>query len=145
MGEMLYLQANAGAVTISDGFDYDFVCGTTGTGIEIKTDFYSLDGTPNFFMERFSDLEAQTPGGPWQALEKGARDFVYFYIPSLIYYTFETQALVERLETIIPELKPFDVRNTKHITQGYRVARALIEDLAAVTKLRVVKDEGDSS
>jgi hypothetical protein len=140
LGELLYLQANAGSVTVSDKFDYDFNA-TSGGGIEIKTDFYSMDATKNFFFERYSDAAVKSPGGPWQSLKKGAHTFVYFYIPSLTYFTFDTAALVGRLEVLIPTIKPFDVRNTTHTTQGYRVPRTDVIDLATTTRLKVVKDE----
>jgi hypothetical protein len=138
LGEMLYLKANEGAVTENPKFDYDFIT-TTGGGIELKTDFYSMESTPNMFIERYSDSLAKTPGGPWQAISKGAQTFVYFYVPSLTYFTFDTAQLVGRLEQLIPNIKPYDVRNTTHVTQGYRVPRSEVADLATVTTLKVVK------
>lgn len=141
IGELLFLQANEGSITLNDKFDYDFVT-TAGGGLELKTDFYSMDATPNFFFERFSDVAAKSPGGPWQSLGKGAHTFVYFYIPSLTYFTFDTAKLVGRLEQLIPDIKPYDVKNTNHITQGYRVPRADVLDLATVTTLKVTKQDG---
>lgn len=138
IGELLFLQANEGAVKLNDKFDYDFVT-TDGRGLELKTDFYAMDATPNYFFERWSDVSAQSPGGPWQSLAKGAHTFVYFYIPSLTYFTFDTAKLVGRLEQLIPSIKPYDVRNTTHVTQGYRVPRDAVSDLASVTTLKVIK------
>ena len=47
--------------------------------IELKTDFYPMSQTPNFFIERYSSIEVLSPGGPWQAKAHGCKYFVYYY------------------------------------------------------------------
>jgi hypothetical protein len=83
IGETLFEHAHRDNLVKLDGFEGDFLNKATGQKLELKTDFYSMDATPNFFIERFSNVQTGTPGGPWQAKKHGADLFVYFYIPSL--------------------------------------------------------------
>lgn len=136
-GESLFLMANPELRPNCD-LHGDFLR-PDGGKVELKTDMWSIDATPNYFIERFSDKAARSPGGPWQSLSHGAATFCYFFLPSLTFFTFDTKQLVGRLETILPTLSPVDVRNTSHITQGYRVPRALLQDIATETRLKVVR------
>ena len=138
MGEMLYLQANPGTVNVSGERKCDFVT-VTGDTVEIKTDFYSMEQTPNFFIERWSDIEARKPGGPWQASTNNVDYFVYMHVPNLTYWTFSTTILVMRLESVIKNLEPVNIQNKGWTTQGYRVPRALIEDIGIKTQLEIRK------
>lgn len=137
LGEMLYFKANEGRLKREDGRVSDFSCLTTGGSIELKSDFYSLEKTPNFFFERLSNEEKGTPGGPWSALAQGVETFVYFYVPSLTYFTFKTKELVEALEGIVASIPPTKVVNTNHVTVGFRVPRELLAGLSEETTLTV--------
>jgi hypothetical protein len=137
MGEMMFEQAFQGKYEKLDGKGSDFRCTSTGVGIELKTDFWSLASTPNFFIERWSDVEKKKPGGPWQALEKGSTRFYYFYVPDLTLFEFDTASLVSALEPIIVSIKPFDVKNERWTTQGFRVPRELLKDQYTEIKLSV--------
>lgn len=135
IGEVLYHAAHP-TFTRTDGMTCDFYT-DAGTSLELKSDMYSVDTTPNFFIERWSVVEQQKPGGPWQSLQKGVELFAYMYVPSLVIYTFPVGQLVARLERLIPDMKPFPVQNKGYTTHGYRVARDLVMDLATVSRLKV--------
>lgn len=103
--------------------------------IELKTDFYPMTSTPNFFIERYSSVEVLSPGGPWQAKAHGCKYFVYYYTVDGYGYIFDTDALVAQLEAMeaTAKLKPAEVRNRKWTTVGYKVRREQLQPLAVFT------------
>ncbi len=135
LGEILYANAHP-TYTRTDGMTCDFHT-DSGSSLELKTDFYSLESTPNFFMERWSVKEQSKPGGPWQSMSKGIDYFAYFYVPSLTIFTFPVKELVERLEKLEPSLSPFPIKNSSYTTIGYRVARDTVADLATISELTI--------
>lgn len=98
--------------------------------IELKTDFYPMTTTPNFFIERFSSVEVLSPGGPWQAAAHGCKYFVYYYTTAGYGYIFDTQDLVQQLEKLEGKLKPIEVKNRRWTTIGYKVPRELLKPIA---------------
>lgn len=142
LGAILYYEAHEGRLEKLDGFKCDFREIATGKGIELKADFWAMDRTPNYFFERYSNLERGTPGGPWRSIEDGADLFVYLYVKDLTFYQFETKKLVEALDKIVPTLTPTDVPNAKYTTQGYRVPRAMLDHLTEPKHIKVkLEDE----
>ncbi len=137
IGEILFHQAHEGKLERIDGLKGDFVCSDSGLKVELKTDYWMMSKTPNFFFERFSNEAAGTPGGPWQSVGHGADIFVYFYIKDLTFYTFSTKELVAALEAIIPELEPCSVKNSSWTTIGYRVPREWLKEICTVKKMKV--------
>jgi hypothetical protein len=137
MGEAMFYEAHEGKLVRTDGRKGDFVCSLSGDKYELKCDTWDMNKTPNLFIERYSDEAKGTPGGPWQALEHGARYFVYMFAPNLTYFQFETAELVAKLEEIIPTLKPFPVQNKGYVTLGYRVPRDLLSPLYKEVRLTV--------
>lgn len=135
LGEVLFYKAHEGLERL-DGYKSDFK-DADGRHIELKSDLYSMADTPNYFMERYSDKAKQSPGGPWQSLKNGVNLFVYFFVPSLTYFTFDTAKLVGRLEEIEGDLAKVDVKNTNYVTMGYRVPRDLLADIAAESTIEV--------
>lgn len=107
------------------GFIVDFVIKATGEGVELKTDNWDPTKTENFFMERYS--YGDKPGGAHQALEKGAKYFVYFFPMANLVYIWETKALVKLLDKITADQYVINVRNTSHNTRGFKVRRDLLE------------------
>lgn len=103
--------------------------------IELKTDFYPMTQTPNFFIERYSSVEVLSPGGPWQAKAHGCKYFVYYYTTAGYGYIFETEDLVQQLEKLetAGKLKPTEVRNRKWTTVGYKVKREQLKPIAVFT------------
>lgn len=135
-GEDLYYEHRKGEIERLDGLRSDFRCLTTGKGIEIKSDQYSTQKTCNYFMEHIRNTTTGAPGGPWQALASGSDIFVYMYVNDLTYFTFDTTKLVERLNEIIIPIKPTNVYNASYITQGYKVPRDLLTDLATMSIIK---------
>lgn len=137
IGESLFYQAHEGKLEKLDGFKSNFKLIETGQGVELKTDYWAMSKTPNFFFERYSDKAKQSPGGPWQAQKHGSDIFCYFYVKDLTFYRFETTPLVNALEEIIKTLPTTDIPNKTYITQGYRVPRSLLTDLGEQFKLKI--------
>lgn len=134
-GEAIWYQAHPGLERI-DGLKGDFV-DPEGRKWELKTDLWSMEKTPNFFFERYSDAARKSPGGPYQALQHGCVYFCYFYIANMTYFKFHCAELVEALDLILPGLTPTEVQNKGYTTVGYRVPRDYVAHLAEPIKLKV--------
>lgn len=67
--------------------------------VEIKTDVHQ---PRNVFMERYSDVEKQTLGGPWRARAEGVSFFAYMFIsPTRMHNDADVDSWVDELaETI---------------------------------------------
>jgi len=110
--------------------------------IELKTDFYPMSQTPNFFIERYSSIEVLSPGGPWQAKAHGCKYFVYYYTSDKQGFVFLVDDLIVQLEKVENSLKPIQVRNKKWTTVGYKVPRDIVKPLFSFNgKAEVVADE----
>lgn len=138
IGEIIFLAAHQDDLVKLDGFKGDFAL-ADGTKLELKTDMYDMERTPNFFVERYSDAAKKSPGGPWQAAAHGCTHFVYFYPKNLTYFTFDVAKLVGALEKLEPILEEKLIKNTSHTTMGYLVPRDLVAELATVGQLEVRK------
>jgi len=108
-----------------------------GTLIELKTDTHDPEDTPNFFIERWSDLASKKPGGPWQALEKGADLLVYLYLfkdkdgkqQEKWFRLKGLHSLTKRIEDGSMNYKVVQIPNKGWTTEGYLVPRDFIKDL----------------
>jgi hypothetical protein len=136
LGELIFYEAHCGEMKKEDGRARDFTYTLTGDGVELKTDLWSMEKTPNFFFERYSDKQKQSPGGPWQAQANGNKWFVYFYVSNMTYFRFETSELVECLNKVIPDIDPTDVKNSSWTTEGYRVPRDRVSHIAEEFRLK---------
>jgi hypothetical protein len=108
-------------VTKTDGRVSDFVL--NGEGIELKTDTYSMDATPNFFMEYYGNVDKAAIGGPWRAAKDGVTWFVYMFIQQKKCFWFRSETLVKFLNEHIKTLKPKSVKNRGYEALGYAVSR----------------------
>jgi hypothetical protein len=113
-----------GDLVKTDGVKYDFEY-TSGKTIELKTDTYAMDKTPNFFMERLGNTESKKNGGPWRALDDKVDYFVYLYIKDMVAFWFKTRRLVNLLNKHEMELKHREIKNRTWTTLGYIVPRSL--------------------
>ena len=112
---------------------YDFYCPATASKVELKTDTYKMDKTPNFFMEKYSDLHSLKLGGPWRANQDNVDIFIYMFINDNTYYEFtDIPKLIDRLDEITKKLRMTNIRNSSWTTGGYRIPRKDIEDLATI-------------
>lgn len=110
----------------------DFIYKKNGTPTEVKTDTYSINKTPNFFIERYSKQHRHSPGGPWQAWEKGSRIFIYFFINDGKLFVFKNlQALIVLVEDYVTErsIPLIEVPNKGYITLGYKIPRKILSNL----------------
>ena len=119
--EELFLDICHLNLTKSDTRDYDFVT-RDGRKVELKTDFYGEERTPNFFMERWSVMEQEKPGGPWQSKGKQVDLFIYLYADTGTYYVFsDLRALCRVVEKMNLPVVPD--RNKRYARGGYTVPR----------------------
>lgn len=97
------------------------------TYLELKTDYYDMSKTPFFFMEAQS--RPGHKGGPWQALEKGSKYFIYYFIKNDSWHIFETEVLVSLLNLYRHHYAEAIVKNKNYETLGIKVPRS---DLKAI-------------
>lgn len=95
----------------------------SGELVELKSDTYDPSQTPNFFFERYSNLETKKLGGVWQAHQNSAEFFVYYYPVTGDYYVFRTAALCATLNVIEKFSKQIRILNRGWITTGFLVLR----------------------
>lgn len=129
-GEELFLEHYPEPLEVIPIHASDFRVKTTGKIIELKTDTYNINKTSNFFMERWSSVYDERPGGPWQALAHRADIFCYMFVRHNIYYEFnDLPALVKRLEDLTKGKGLVYIKNQTWITGGFKVPRSELEDL----------------
>lgn len=114
-----------------DGNNIDLIL-NNGKTVELKTDYYKIDATQNFFMERYGNLEKKTDGGPWKAQKAKIDYFVYLYLLDKTFYWFTTDRLVEKLNILIKKnkLKMKFIDNEAWTTAGYLIDRLDILEAA---------------
>lgn len=108
----------------------DFRCTDTGDLIELKTDTYGHDKTPNFFIERYSNYQRKTPGSIWQAHKNGASRFYYYFINSNVYYEFlDIKKVIDRVEKLCENQGYVLIPNKGWTTAGWKVSREALDEL----------------
>jgi len=128
-GEELFLSLHPW-LNKADGIKFDFERG--GKSVELKTDTYSMKSTPNFFMERYSDTERGTFGGPWRAARDDVSYFVYMYLPQQTCFWFDSKELVKFLDEYCKGKRLVEIPNKTWMTTGYLVPRVAVEHLVKV-------------
>lgn len=120
-------------VTKTDGRVSDFVL--NGEHVELKTDTYSMDKTPNFFMEYYGNVDKGSIGGPWRAARDKVKWFVYMFIQQKKCFWFESEPLVKFLDKHIKTLKVKVVRNKGYEAHGFAVNREATKHLETEPKI----------
>lgn len=93
----------------------------TGTLLELKSDFFDMAKTPNYFMERYSyDIK---DGGPWAAKNAGSEIFCYQFVQNAVQFFFRTDELVAWLEANVNTKNLISIMNVRHVTRGYKINR----------------------
>jgi len=128
-GEILFMEVFPFELERTDGRGADFIIKLTNQTLELKTDSYDPLKTSNYFMERYSSKEKQSPGGPFQAESKGIEYYAYMFSKTKEYTVFRTKELVKYLNENMDEKKLIGVPNKTYITQGYKVDRASVAHL----------------
>lgn len=125
----------------------DFKRISDGKIVELKTDTYSLDKTPNFFIERYSDFSKKSPGGIWQSKEKRVNVFCYLFIKDGVYYEFDLKELIKELTPIADEYEAKKrflwIKNPAWITAGFTYPREKLKHL--FTEYRPAQTKGSGS
>jgi hypothetical protein len=108
----------------SESMEYDFIL-ENGAKVELKTDTYAMSDTPNFFFERFSDINTKKLGGPWRAKKDEVDYFVYLYVKDKMFYWFNPILLCAELDKITKKMQTKHIRNIAWTTSGFAVPREL--------------------
>ena len=113
-----------------DGFHFDFLTPDC-CALELKTDTYDMQKTDNFFIERWSDLHKKRPGGPFQALGRGASLFAYLYIKNKKCFVFNTVDLIKHVMELEnkKQVSLVYIRNVAWTTTGYKIPRDSVKHL----------------
>lgn len=108
-------------------FDFNTDHGT----IEVKSDSYDLNNTPNFFMEIFGNISDAKMGGPWRSFQDGVDFFVYYFPKNKTFFWFEPPSLCRKLDTLVAGqgLNPKEIQNKGWVTRGYAVPREWLMDV----------------
>lgn len=110
-----------------EGYMADFKIMRTGKTIELKTDMHDPTKTANHFVERYSYSDVN--GGPWQAEEKKSDYYIFWYPVTNEFYAYKTSTLVSWLETHVKRPWLLNIRNKNHVTRGFTVRRAQLEEI----------------
>lgn len=129
LGQELFLKYYSDYDSTTGYNKIDFIHRTDGTRVELKTDFYDMMRTPNFFFERYSNDKTKTLGGPFSAAEAGVDYFIYFFIKNSTAFWFRPIELVEFLLKWDGIDKLVGVPNRDYITLGCKVPRKLVKHL----------------
>lgn len=123
----------------SDVNEYDLIYIPEDSSVEVKTETnYSLETTPNFFMEKYSDDIKFKLGGPFRAEKDNVDIFISYFIQNGVIFWFnDLKSLVKRCEEGILKfnVRPSYVKNKGYYTIGYPIRRYWFEDLFREIKL----------
>lgn len=132
-GEQLFMEHYPKKLMIHPERDGDFIEINSGKKIELKSDSYNMEKTENFFFERFSNIETETPGSVWQAASHGCEIFCYQFVRHNVWFQFnDIPKLVTRLEEILGDRSLIWIKNKGWITGGFKVRREDLADLYTV-------------
>ncbi len=128
-GEKLFLELHP-LLKKTDGLITDFEY--NGKGVELKTDTYSMDRTPNFFMEYVGSTENGKPGGPWRAARDNVDFFVYMFLVQRRCFWFRSKELSAFLDVYCKHKRLVEIPNRTWVTTGYLVPRKDVEHLVVM-------------
>lgn len=126
LGESKFMSAYPHWSKIGDGYttgDFKYKSET----LELKTDFYSMDKTENFYMEYISNGNKGTLGGPFR--DTSITYFVYYYYNNDVAYWFNTKELVDKIKLICNKSQLVPVKNKYFTSYGFKVNRNLLNDI----------------
>lgn len=146
-GEKIFEEISNGTFRREDGITCDFTFLATGDKFELKSEYYSINRTKNFFIEHYSVLDKKTLGGPWQAKAKGIRLYGHFFLNADLdkysLFAFDTNKLVDRLDKMIENkelVKEINIPNRGYTTTGFLVPRESLSDLYSLLEFDKVKN-----
>lgn len=124
-GEELFLRTHPDIKRL-DGRRGDFM-GETGRLIELKTESRPST-TPNMFVERYSDVDKRSPGGPWQSAGHGAFYLVQVFGDGVALW-FEVTPLLLHLRRHEKTYKLHYIRNQGWCGAGYAIKQTELAHL----------------
>jgi len=112
------------------GADFETSMGS----VELKTDVYDMNNTPNFFMERFTiSKRKQMSGCPWRSKEHSVKYFVYYFLNNKTFFWFESDPLCVLLDSHIDKdnsylmsIHNIDEFGERYEAQGYKINRNVL-------------------
>jgi len=117
---------------------HDVIDTRDGKTVEIKTDFYDMYKTENFFMEKWSNDIDFKLGGPYRTEEYKTDIYLYQFIKNKIIFWFDdVSKLVNTIDEHVKKhnLRPISVKNRGYNTLGYKIPRTAVMDLFEIKKL----------
>lgn len=134
-GEELMLQHYHSPLILIPEHYADFKRVTDGKIVELKSDTYNIEKTPNFFWEVWSDLKGKKPGGPWQSKEHKVQVFIYYFVRHNTYFEFDLKELLKFLQPHADKRNDgggwIFVKNKAWTTAGFTIPR---EDMKHIYK-----------
>lgn len=106
-------------------YEHDFVHSITGETAELKTDYYDMEKTPNIIVEKYSNYEKRTPGGPYRHSTELSL-WIYYYRKNGIFIMYNPSQLIEVVDSLRLPLVP--VRNDRYTTMVQKVSRQSVQD-----------------
>lgn len=100
--------------------------------VEVKTDFYDMEETPNFFMERYSDDKKFKLGGPWRSANHNTDIFLYQFINNnKVFWFSDIPELVRCLDEYVSKNNPevMRIKNARYYTLGFKIPREAVSHL----------------
>ena len=125
-GEKIFYEKMLGDLEFFNDNEYDFTLKNNHLKCELKTDYYDLNKTSNFFIERYSNDNKKTDGGPWQSAAHGVDYYMYYFIKNDFVYIYNNKKLIKLLDKITADYPLINVRNQFYNTLGYKVDRTLL-------------------
>lgn len=115
----------------TDGRDNDLKVVLDGKEktVELKTDSWDMEETPNVFLERFGNLDKKTDGGPFSALNNEVDFFVYFFISNSTFLWYKPEDLCNYIKKNESKLEWRQIQNKNYVSWGALVPRADLEHL----------------
>ena len=126
-GELKFFSLFNNKLEHIDGRIADFKIISSGELVELKSDWYDLEKTENFFIERYS--YENEPGGPFQALENRIKYYVYFFPRNDQFFIFETEDLCDYLSWRMKEEDLINIKNENYVTRGWKIPREQLAHL----------------
>jgi hypothetical protein len=126
-GEHQFFQKYQHCLVHLDGRNADFELIKSEESIELKTDYYDMNKTGNFFIETYSYSDKN--GGVFQAADKKITYFIYYFVKNDRLFVFNTQQLVRKCAKLKSTLKTISIKNKGYETKGILVPIETLEHL----------------
>jgi hypothetical protein len=96
--------------------------------VELKSDSYSMDKTPNFFLEKIGNNVSGKLGGAHRAVADGIDWFVYLYMNDKTFFWFKPEDLKNFIDSN-KQLEEKRVLNKSYHSIGVLIPRELVKHL----------------